>query len=353
MKYFKLLLILVVLTTSLHAQNTSDEYWKAIGIAMKYYDNADYTEASAAFEKVWLQPNDEEIANHRLYAAAANCMIDNEEGVRQNLLKIVDVATKDDMKRVLVNYEIFNKYKTTDWWAKLDEKLDQRLENLIAHHKNLKVFKKGRDIVYSAIRINPAGDTIANTYITIIPDGTGWGDEAASSQSQVIYEYDYSQRDSIEHIEELHLVVHQRFWNKRDTTGVIENSKKVWIHPFRSNEFFKTELAPFPMVKFPLSDSLMQASKSKIVILNNWGSYTKTETQERYAYLGKEKKYYNGTGEIDCHKLEGTGENTKFGISKIVYFFNEDFGFTEMNYLTYDGDRILFKIKGVKNEETF
>ncbi len=352
MKYANLLFILVINSTilagTLNAQNTSDEYWEALGPAMKHYDNAEYTQAAAAFKKVWLEANDEEIANHRLYAAASNCMIDNEKGVEENLFKIVDVATKDDIRRVLVSYEIFNKYETTDWWKVLEEQMNQRLKNLIAHHKNLKIFKKGRDISYSAIRINAAGDTLANTVITMIPDGTGWGDEAASAQSQVIYEYEFSTADSIEHIEELHLVVHKRFWSKRDTTGVIENSKTVWIHPFRNNEFFKTELAPFPMFKFPISDSLMQASKSKIVILNNWGSYTKTETQERYSYLGKELKNYTGTGEINCHKLAGTGDNTKFGISKIEYFFNEDFGFTEMNYLTYDGDKILFKIIGVK-----
>ena len=351
-------LIIVILSILLSLSNsnilsaqrvTSDEYWDAYGIAMKHYDNEDYIQASKAFEQVWSKPNDEEMAWHRLRAAAANCMIDNEDGVRKNLYKIISVANKDDIKRVLVNYQIFNKYKKLDWWEELEAKLNDRLMDLIAHHQNLKIFQKGRNITYSALRINVNGDTLANTTIEMIPDGTGWGDEAADLQSQVIFKYSSMVKDSIDHIQEIDSIVGERFWVSTDTTGVIENTKRVWMHPFRNNEFFKTELAPFPVIKFPVSDSIMQSYKMTTHILGNWGLYTGTKTKERYNYIGKVIKSYPTTGEIECYKLIGTGENTKYGISKIEYFYSEIYGFTEMNYLTYDNDIIEFKIVEIRN----
>ena len=88
---------LIFINLNLFAQSTSDEYWQTALVAGNYYDEANYQEAVKAFDILWTKPNNREIANHRLRAAAANCMIDNEEGVRKNLFKIIDVATKTDM----------------------------------------------------------------------------------------------------------------------------------------------------------------------------------------------------------------------------------------------------------------
>ncbi len=35
-------------------------------------------------------------------------------------------------------------------------------------------------------------------------------------------------------------------WFSTDTTGIIENEKKIWIHPPRHNQYTLTEIAPFP-----------------------------------------------------------------------------------------------------------
>ncbi len=337
--------ISILLTaTEISAQHTSEDYWEALGVATKHYDNADYSNAAKAFDVLWTKENDEEIANHRLYAAAANCMIDNEEGVKENLFKIIDVATKSDRKRVLVNYEIFDKYKNKDWWGELEKGLNERIEELINHHKNLKIFKHNRKIKYSAVRINAGGDTIADTHITIIPDGTGWGDEAASSQSQAIFIYNSTLQDSIDHYNEVDSIVGGKFWNNTDTTGIIENAHTVWMHPFRNNEFFKTELAPFPEIKFPVSDQSNHSFSSTTHILNNWRWYNGTETKCHHEYVGEVNKTYVATGDIMCYKFNSYGENSRYGKSTLEYYFNEEHGFTEMNYITYDGDIIEFKI---------
>ena len=346
MRIIKISFILLILLycSETNGQSTSDEYWNAAMKASKYYNNADYENAAASYKLLWETEYVDEIANHRLYAAASNCMIDNENAVKENLFKIVPIASKTDIRRVLINYEIFNKYKHKEWWKDLDNQLNQRLSDLIAHHKNLSIYKFGRNIVYSAIRINPKGDTIANTQVTMIPDGTGWGDEAADQQSQVIFVYKSSAQDSIDHYNEVDSIVGSKFWNNIDTTGVIENASVIDMHPFRNNEFFKTELAPFPRVYLPLSGSKNQSFKGATHIMSNWGWYNNTETKCQTDYFGVSNRTYPIIGEIECHKYQGSGDNSRYGVSTIEYYYNEEFGFTEMNYKTYDGDKIEFKI---------
>jgi len=268
---FCFLLFLIINVSSI-AQDAPSPLWKALIGASKFYDIADYQNAAEAYKEAFKLEKESSYANHRLFAAASNCMIDNEEGVREHLYAILPMSTETDMKKVLVNYRIFDKYYETEWWKTLKTKMDERLEQLISHHKNLNVFKHGRNLIYKAIRINSHGDTLANTIISLKPDGTGWGSPAASLQSQIIYEYHYTKQDSIDHLEELTKVVTSNFWIRRDTTGVIENDEKVWLHPIRNNEFFKTEIAPFPEVIFPISkQSMIDRPESKIYILNSWG----------------------------------------------------------------------------------
>lgn len=341
---FLLIMIVFTISNKSFGQKTSDEYWQAVLLAGSYYDNADYKEAAKAYKIAFEMEHPEEFANHRLYAAASNAMIENEEGVKENLYALLPVSSKTDMKRVLVNYFVFDKYKKTEWWKDLKMKMDNRLKDLIAHHKNLRIFKKGRHIEYKAIRVNKEGDTLANTFITMIPDGTGWGDEAATEQSQVIYEYDYTDQDSLEHIKELEEIVKTEFWIKRDTTGVEESEDRVWIHPFRNNEFFKVEIAPFPSVVFPISNETIKKANSTIVIMRNWGTFSPSETDCEYSYIGTETKNYNGIDNLECYKFSALAVNTRYGLSEIEYYFHEDLGFVEMDYKTYDGDRILFEI---------
>ena len=336
------LLLIFIIQNSVAAQDVQKSYWSAAGHAHSFFDVANYKDAVVAYEVAFAMEKESEIASHRLYAAASYCMLDDEQGVRKHLFEIVPIATEDDMKKVLVNYEIFRKYHHTDWWKELDEKMAKRLENLIAHHKDLHFFQVGRNYVYRAIRINANGDTLANTRIIMKPDGTGWGHPAASSQSQIVYEYEYSVQDSLDHIDELIKVVQADFWKKIDTTGVIENETELWIHPMRYNEFFKTELAPFPVVKFPISQETIEKANSKIMILRNWGTYTSSETHNEYSYLGKEKRSYLDLDPLDCHKFHAIGFNNFHGMSEMEYFFHEDYGFLEMNIETYDDDKISF-----------
>ena len=339
---------IISMTIACFAQKaTKKEYHQKSMQAMDFYDKAMYKECAEKYEEAFALDVDMEISGHWFFASVANAMADNEEEVEKHLLKLVTIATKRDLKKVRINYPVFNQYKQTKWWKNLEVKMDQRLTNLISHHKELKVFRHGRNMVYTAIRINNENDTIANTRIHMMPDGTGWGDAAASLQSQVIYKYEYTSRDSLEHIEELIETVNQDFWIRYDTTGVIENNKKIWMHPFRNNEFFKTEIAPFPHVEFPITKNSMVDVKPKVMILKNWGLYTSSQTECEYEYVGIEQREYKPLGKIECHKYTALGFNNFNGISTIEYFYNKEYGFVEMNYEIHDGDVIKFVIEEV------
>ena len=106
MRIIKISFILLILLycSETNGQSTSDEYWNAAMKASKYYNNADYENAAASYKLLWETEYVDEIANHRLYAAASNCMIDNENAVKENLFKIVPIASKTDIRRVLINY---------------------------------------------------------------------------------------------------------------------------------------------------------------------------------------------------------------------------------------------------------
>ena len=43
-------------------------------------------------------------------------------------------------------------------------------------------------------------------------------------------------------------------WTTNDTTGMIENEQKTWIHPPRHNQYTMNEIAPFPEPDEPLHE---------------------------------------------------------------------------------------------------
>lgn len=345
-----LLGIMIILSSSfLSGQDFDKEiYRNTIKEANNFFEKKDYPNAAKTYQKVFDFAKNKTWNRDRLKGITAYAFLKNEKGVSENLKAYVENATSSEMEELKVN-EVFKNYHRKKWWKDLEVQMDDRLAALIAHHKNLTIFKHNRKVTYSAIRINAEKDTVANTFIHMIPDGTGWGNPAASSQSQILCHYEYTDQDYKDHIEELREVVTEKFWLKTDTTGIIENEEEVWMHPFRYNEFFKTEIAPFPLVHFPINHETTLAAKSKIAIMRNWGTYSPTMTEQKYFYIGKEKKSYGFTDdELECHRFQAYGHNSKHGISYLEYFFHEKYGFIEMNYLTYDNDKIKFVIVNVE-----
>lgn len=71
-----------------------------------------------------------------------------------------------------------------------------------------------------------------------------------------------------------------------ENTGVIENERQLWMHPFRSNQYNFTEVAPFPEVKFPVE--VGREWSSSLGIGAGWGDWDNTIVSNYYKVVGKE-----------------------------------------------------------------
>lgn len=103
------------------------------------------------------------------------------------------------------------------------------------------VYKPYREFIFVA-EVNQ-GDTVRQLYVSMwTTDSAFWGD---ASQRQLVYAYhDSYNKDS--------LAAAWPYKEKIETTGIIENEKKVWLHPPRSGDLALLEYFPFPEIEFPL-----------------------------------------------------------------------------------------------------
>jgi|SRR5690554_183461 len=126
----------------------------------------------------------------------------------------------------------------------------------------------------------------------------------------------------------------------KSTTGYLDSDIGFWIHPFRSNQYVYTEIAPFPSVYY---NKLSVGSKweEKLIILFGWGIF-KGKVKSRYEVVGVESYDYKGKVLEDCWLIKAEAEHSKLGISTINYLFHPNFGFLYMKYHIYNGIEIEF-----------
>lgn len=103
------------------------------------------------------------------------------------------------------------------------------------------VYKPYKEFIFEA-EVN-LGDSVQQLYVSMwTTDSAFWGD---ASQRQLFYAYHNSyNKDS--------LAAAWPYTANVESTGIIENEKKVWLHPPRSGAFTMFEYFPFPEMKFPL-----------------------------------------------------------------------------------------------------
>ena len=123
----------------------------------------------------------------------------------------------------------------TDW------ENDVEVDPIVPTHNNAQnVYWPYREFVYSVtVR---CGDSVHASYLSMWTTDSVFGDDAL--QRQLFYAYhDKYNKDS--------LAAEWPYKDRVECTGIIENDKKVWIHPPRSGEFAMLEYFPFPELQFP------------------------------------------------------------------------------------------------------
>jgi hypothetical protein len=222
------------------------------------------------------------------------------------------------------------------------------ITNFILHSQNTRhIFDSTTIFHYEAIFINKLGDTLSNENVIMKPAGKTWKYDS----DQDLISYHYNSNDSI--ISKFRNPTvkknqsNQIHYFPSEETGVIETDSTIWLHPFRSNQYLYTEIAPFPQINFNKLKIGVKYTGGIMFVLSGWGKFKGRIKNE---YEVTEKQDYKLSNQIitDCWTINGVGTHNKLGVSKIQYLFKEDIGFLKFEYTTFDGNKIYFYLKKIE-----
>jgi len=210
--------------------------------------------------------------------------------------------------------------------------------------KRRHIFKACRDFIYRANLYDKNNSLIMSTKVKLTATGKRWGMQP-NKQDQVMMQYEYA-TEYEEKFKEYNLnkSLKDRRWSDRSETGIIENVERIWIHPFRSNQFITNEVAPFPEVRFPLRRG--KTWTSRLTMYEGWGDWENITVTSNYEIVNQSKVDVPFSSLDNCWKVVATSEFS-LGKSVLEYWFDEDYGFVKMHYLNYGGQRIEFELEEV------
>ncbi len=200
--------------------------------------------------------------------------------------------------------------------------------------KTYKYWDANRVYTYMVKYIDSSGKILTNEVFSISPTEKVW--KVDVNQTLIKFRLNYKTADSLR-LAPYPLNGVLRPWQSEYHEGAIENEVRVWMHPLRENQYDLTEIAPFPEVRFPLV--VNKKWEGKLWIYKAFGSFEGTVDYE-YRIADIVSKSY-GFGIYKCWQITATGKHSKLGESTVVYYFNEELGFTEMHYSFYNKQKII------------
>ena len=151
------------------------------------------------------------------------------------------------------------------------------------HNSNLRnVFKPCREYTYSAKYWDSEYNLISQERVWMMATGQGW-EYQPDRQDEIIIQYQYDST-KIDQINQYSLNPEFQYWTAKTNTGIIETSSETWMHPFRSNQYAFTEVAPFPSVRFPLEQGKVWSSN--LDIYEGWGVWANSTLNNTYEVIG-------------------------------------------------------------------
>ena len=198
-----------------------------------------------------------------------------------------------------------------------------------------------REYKYTGLYLDSSGNKITTEIITFHPTGKVW--DADTSQTLMDVHLDSLTADWSK-IPKVPLNGIFTSWSSNYQEGVLQDTVKIWIHPIRQNQYILTELAPFPEVRFPFKEGV--SWKTTLWIYAAFGTFEGT-VESTYTVNQEETRDYR-FGKLKCWKIVATGVHDKLGINTAIYYFNTEYGFTEMNYTFYNQQKIEFRLIALK-----
>ena len=166
------------------------------------------------------------------------------------------------------------------------------------------IYSPQKEFVFSAIYLSDSH--IDTCYISMWTTNNHW--EFDTKQRELCYAYHENSDNLIE----------KWPYQTCETTGLIEDSKIIWLHPPRSEEFSILEYFPFPEINFPIKCS----KKYKRAFLGH------IDFLEKSGYI-RYKMCIHCDG--DKSEIIGNAHN-RLGDWNVQYIFDNQCGFTKMEY---------------------
>ena len=175
--------------------------------------------------------------------------------------------------------------------------------------------------------------------------GRAW-EQQPKRQDEILIQY---QIDSakIDEITKLSINPELQFWTTQVSTGIIETPFETWMHPFRSNQYAFTEVAPFPSVRFPLEQG--KTWSSNLNIYDGWGVWANSKLNNTYEVIGYET-IVTELGEMEAWHVSSF-TSAEFGISTHHFWYNMELGFVRMIIKNYAGQLLQFELVEVAESE--
>ena len=169
-------------------------------------------------------------------------------------------------------------------------------------------------------------------YFEIIADSSKMGQYSKGNNGQSVLRYYYYDNNRL---------------RVRETTGLVENSLNIWMHPPRSLLFSILELNPFPYVKFPIRKG--RKWSWKLEIGSQWGDPRwkiwdgSIVNHYKYRIVRTSMNIHTSFGVLPCAVIESSA-HSRIGKTKAVFYFNEQFGFVKCEYTNIDDSEIVLEL---------
>ncbi|KAA3644371.1 MAG: hypothetical protein DWP98_12340 [Bacteroidetes bacterium] len=142
--------------------------------------------------------------------------------------------------------------------------------------------------------------------------------------------------------------------NPKYSSGLIDNCKNIWLHPFRKPIYFSIlNLNPYPFVKLPVTVGDKYAWNLDVggapYTNELWLEWEGVTTRKfDYKVINKITKWYAFSQKIPVYYIKATA-NSAIGFSSAEFWYSETFGFVEMKYLNIDNSIFHFTLEKVEN----
>jgi hypothetical protein len=126
-------------------------------------------------------------------------------------------------------------------------------------------------------------------------------------------------------------------WLSSDTTGILENDDRIYLHPPRHNQYLLTEIAPFP--DFRIKKEVGEQYSSITFIGKGFGQWEGKKVKCTYSVSSMDKGIEDIIWKINANsEVEGKTNNCEFIVSNKR-------GFVSISYSFYNGDSMTMKLQ--------